>query len=203
MLPPPPPSSFLAPASPPLPSSFPYWRRPPLLPTLHGLAPPNAPVIGPTAPASPPLPLLLCHGDVACPCPQWCRPHAPETYRRCPLMRGEWPARWEPQEEGVMSIVAHFPSVRNQGLISIRRKADNDSWRWCLLVCDSSRQFIYGASSKLCLLTATWNLHTHNQVLCSQLAMRLSISPVCLKQRYERIEWKIVENASKVNSARK
>jgi hypothetical protein len=31
-------------------------------------------------------------------------------------MRGEWLARWEPQEEGVMSIVAHFPSVRNQGL---------------------------------------------------------------------------------------
>jgi hypothetical protein len=25
--------------------------------------------------------------------------------------------------------------------------------------------------------------HTHNQLLCSQLAMRLSISPVCLKQR--------------------
>jgi hypothetical protein len=36
------------------------------------------------------------------------------------LMRGEWPARWEPQEEGVMSLVARFPSVRNQGL-SIRR----------------------------------------------------------------------------------
>jgi hypothetical protein len=27
------------------------------------------------------------------------------------LMRGEWPARWEPQEEGVMSIAARFPSV--------------------------------------------------------------------------------------------
>jgi hypothetical protein len=37
------------------------------------------------------------------------------------VMRGEWPARWEPQEEGVMSIVARFPSVRNQGL-SFRRK---------------------------------------------------------------------------------
>jgi hypothetical protein len=24
-------------------------------------------------------------------------------------MHGEWPARWEPQEEGVMSIVARFP----------------------------------------------------------------------------------------------
>jgi hypothetical protein len=28
------------------------------------------------------------------------------------LMRGEWPARWEPQEEGVMSIAASFPSVK-------------------------------------------------------------------------------------------
>jgi hypothetical protein len=35
-------------------------------------------------------------------------------------MRGECLARWEPQEEGVMSIVARFPSVRHQGL-SIRR----------------------------------------------------------------------------------
>jgi hypothetical protein len=29
----------------------------------------------------------------------------------------------------------------------------------------------------------------HNQELCSQLTMRLSISPVCCKQRIERIEW--------------
>jgi hypothetical protein len=28
------------------------------------------------------------------------------------VMRGEWPARWEPQEEGVMSIAASFPSVK-------------------------------------------------------------------------------------------
>jgi hypothetical protein len=27
-------------------------------------------------------------------------------------MRDEWPARWEPQEEGVMSIAASFPSVK-------------------------------------------------------------------------------------------
>jgi hypothetical protein len=32
-------------------------------------------------------------------------------------------------------------------------------------------------------LKVLWNLHTHKQILCSQLAMRLSISPVCLKQR--------------------
>jgi hypothetical protein len=28
------------------------------------------------------------------------------------LVRGEWPARWEPQEEGMMSIAAGFPSVK-------------------------------------------------------------------------------------------
>jgi hypothetical protein len=33
-------------------------------------------------------------------------------------MRGKWPARWEPQEEGVMNIAARFfPQWRNQGLI--------------------------------------------------------------------------------------
>jgi hypothetical protein len=26
------------------------------------------------------------------------------------------PSSWEPQEEGMMSIVANFPSIRNQGL---------------------------------------------------------------------------------------
>jgi hypothetical protein len=33
------------------------------------------------------------------------------------VMRGEWPARWEPQEEGVMSIAAHFPSVKKPRFI--------------------------------------------------------------------------------------
>jgi hypothetical protein len=41
--------------------------------------------------------ILLCHIDVArC----WCKS----------------PSSWEPQEEGMMSTVANFPSVRNQGL---------------------------------------------------------------------------------------
>jgi hypothetical protein len=33
------------------------------------------------------------------------------------MMRGEWPARWEPQEEGVMSIAASFPSVKKPRFI--------------------------------------------------------------------------------------
>jgi hypothetical protein len=43
-----------------------------------------------------------------------------------PLMRhgvdGFSPSSWEPQEEGMMSTVANFPSVRNQGLIVSRKK---------------------------------------------------------------------------------
>jgi hypothetical protein len=32
------------------------------------------------------------------------------------------PSSWEPQEEGMMSTTANFPSVRNQGL-SVQEKA--------------------------------------------------------------------------------
>jgi hypothetical protein len=32
------------------------------------------------------------------------------------------PSSWEPQEEGMMTTVANFPSVRNQGL-SVQEKA--------------------------------------------------------------------------------
>jgi hypothetical protein len=35
------------------------------------------------------------------------------------------PSSWEPQEEGMMSTAANFPSVRNQGLI-VSRKKPND-----------------------------------------------------------------------------
>jgi hypothetical protein len=41
------------------------------------------------------------------------------------LMRGEWPAHWEPQEEGMMSIAASFPSVKKPRFIVQERKADN------------------------------------------------------------------------------
>jgi hypothetical protein len=86
------------------------------------------------------------------------------------LVRGDWPARWEPQEEGMMSVAASFPLVKKPRFID-QEKGDGDDWR-CL-----------------------WNLHTHKQILCSQLTMRLSISPVCLKQRL----WVYrVENNSKM-----
>jgi hypothetical protein len=41
------------------------------------------------------------------------------------LVRGELLARWEPQEEGVMSIAAGFPSVKKPRFIDQERR-DND-----------------------------------------------------------------------------
>jgi hypothetical protein len=35
------------------------------------------------------------------------------------LVRGEWPAHWEPQEEGVMSIAAGFPSVKKPRYVDL------------------------------------------------------------------------------------
>jgi hypothetical protein len=35
------------------------------------------------------------------------------------------PSSWEPQEEGMMSTTAKFPSVRNQGLIISRKKPNS------------------------------------------------------------------------------
>jgi hypothetical protein len=59
----------------------------------------------------------------------WCRSFfflkSSSTAPEDSLMRGEWPARWEPQEEGMMSIAASFSSVKKPRFMSIRRKADN------------------------------------------------------------------------------
>jgi hypothetical protein len=38
-------------------------------------------------------------------------------------MRGEWLARWEPQEEGVMSIAASFTSVKKPRFNIIQEKS--------------------------------------------------------------------------------
>jgi hypothetical protein len=38
------------------------------------------------------------------------------------LVRSESPASWEPQEEGMMSIAASFPSVKKPRFISFRRE---------------------------------------------------------------------------------
>jgi hypothetical protein len=37
-------------------------------------------------------------------------------------VRGEQPARWEPQEEGMMSIAAGFPSVKKPRFIILREE---------------------------------------------------------------------------------
>jgi hypothetical protein len=41
------------------------------------------------------------------------------------VIRDEWPAHWEPQEEGMMSIAVVFPQLRNQGYVDQERKTDN------------------------------------------------------------------------------
>jgi hypothetical protein len=45
---------------------------------------------------------------------------AATLFFKCHLMRHGFddfsPSSWEPQEEGMMSTAANFPSVRNQGL---------------------------------------------------------------------------------------
>jgi hypothetical protein len=52
-----------------------------------------------------------------------------------------------------MNIAASFPSVKNQG-ISIRRRADNTTEGDADWLSDSFRQFMYGASSKLCFASS-------------------------------------------------
>ena len=50
---------------------------------------------------------------------------------------------------------------------------------------------------------ATWNCTQYNESTLPQLAVRLSISLVCCKQRNERIKWKAIVVCEKVNSASK
>jgi hypothetical protein len=55
---------------------------------------------------------------------------------------------------------------------------------------DSSRQFVYGAYLGVALRQQQRGTCTqHNQRTLPQLAVRLSISPVCCKQRIKRIVW--------------
>jgi hypothetical protein len=47
------------------------------------------------------------------------------------LVRGEQPARWEPQEEGVMSIAAGFPSVKKPRFIILGEKGQTTEGDAC------------------------------------------------------------------------
>jgi hypothetical protein len=62
--------------------------------------------------------------------------------------------------------------------------------RWCLLASRQLRTIYKASHPGLCFaLAATWNLHTTQPRTLPQLMMRLSVSPVCCKQRIESIEW--------------
>jgi hypothetical protein len=52
-----------------------------------------------------PLPATNLGASMVIDTPSWCG-------RSEVLVRDEWPARWEPPEEGMMSIAAYFPSVK-------------------------------------------------------------------------------------------
>jgi hypothetical protein len=94
-----------------------------------------------------------------------------------------WPDSWEtPSGKYDEHSGKSFPSVRNQGL-SVRRRADNTTEGDACKLRDSSGQFIWRLVQALLCEQQRGICTQHNQILCSQLAMRLSISPVCLKQR--------------------
>jgi hypothetical protein len=38
------------------------------------------------------------------------------------LVRGDWPAHWEPQEEGMMSVAASFPSVKKPRYVDLEEE---------------------------------------------------------------------------------
>jgi hypothetical protein len=62
--------------------------------------------------------------------------------------------------------------------------------RWCLLASRQLRTIYMAPRPGLCFApAATWNLHTTQPKTLPQFTMRVSISPVCCKQRIERIEW--------------
>jgi hypothetical protein len=85
------------------------------------------------------------------------------------------------QAESMMSSGKSFPSVRNQGLVGHEKSSQTTEGDAASL---QQLWTIYRAPRpSFASLAATRNLHTHNQILCSQLVMRLSILPVCLKQR--------------------
>jgi hypothetical protein len=76
-----------------------------------------------------------------------------------------------------------FPQLRNQGLSFLERRDKRLKVMWTgLIALQQGRRLTILVHSSSASSNAE-PAHTHNQVLCSQLAMRLSISPVCLKQR--------------------
>jgi hypothetical protein len=100
---------------------------------------------------------------------------SPES-RECPsddLEEAYWwivsTARWEPQEEGMISTVASLPSVVKPRLNRTSRIKTNFR-RWCLLASWHSEQ----GRQINCLLArlppaATWNLHSTNKYFAPNL----------------------------------
>ena len=80
----------------------------------------------------------------------------------------------------MMSTAASFPSVRNQGLIDqYEKEITSEGCCWLTLAGRTT-----GVSNNV------EPAHNTTKILCPNDSVRLSISPVLLKQRIKRIEWK-------------
>jgi hypothetical protein len=108
-------------------------------------------------------------------------------------VRGEWPARWEPQEEGVMSIAASFPSVKKPRFVDQERRDERlkvmqtglialQQGRRLTILVDSS-----SASSN------TEPAHNTTKYFAPNLRWGCQSHQFAWNKGYECIEWKTVE----------
>jgi hypothetical protein len=117
------------------------------------------------------------------PCQVWCVDLSFISIDTQLVMDNWWlvrTARWEPQEEGMMSTVASLSSVVKPWLNRTSRRKPNFR-RWCLLASWHSEQGRQINCLSACSFppAAMWNLHTTQPTTLLQLTMRLSISTVC------------------------
>jgi hypothetical protein len=119
------------------------------------------------------------------------------------LMRGNWPARWELQEESMMSIAASFPSVKKPRFnIGQERR---DKRLKVMLASLRQLQTIYIWCLVQALLASCNAEPAHNttKYFAPNLRWGCQSHRFAWNKVYERIEWKTIKYASKVNSASK
>jgi hypothetical protein len=118
--------------------------------------------------------------------PSWCG-------RSEVLVRGEWLARWEPQEESMMSIAAYFPSVKKPRFID--QEKSRQWWlkvmRTGLIALQQGRHLTILVDSSL----ASSNVepaHNTTKYFVPNLRWGCQSHRFAWNKGYERIEWKIV-----------
>jgi hypothetical protein len=108
------------------------------------------------------------------------------------LVRGEWPASWEPQEEGMMSIAASFPSVKKPRFMSIRRK--EPIWLKVMLASLRQLRIIYIWCLVQALLASCNAEPAHNttKYFVPNLRWGCQSHRFTWNKGYECIEWKMI-----------